>query len=381
MKNSIRLALISVSLVAGSYAAPFMAIGDGAELFITGNLGVRSDDNVLLARNAESDLVFEITPGIDLTFGKNSQVKGSLTLVDAFNNYSDHSELNNNLFGGDFTTKYDDGKLKLGFSTGFHELSQNTVDTAGLNNGKLTRRDVFNVGGDTEVEISQITTVGGGITFKHENYKTRGFTDSDELVVPVNFYYKWTPKVDLSVGYRYRDYQIDTGGSDSADHFFNVGARGEFTPKLTGRIAVGLNTRKLDSGPGDRSKSDLGFDASLAYALSAKTTLQFGGNRDFGTSPQGQQQKNITFNSALTSIISDVWSVNAGLSWRGIEYASTPTSAGRTDDYWEAMVGATYIVNSSIRINGGYTYRNNISDLASSEFKNNVFSISASFRY
>eukprot|EP00456_Euglypha_rotunda_P030593 TRINITY_DN23833_c0_g1_i8.p1 TRINITY_DN23833_c0_g1~~TRINITY_DN23833_c0_g1_i8.p1 ORF type:complete len:377 (-),score=92.96 TRINITY_DN23833_c0_g1_i8:80-1210(-) len=376
MKNSIRLALISVSLVAGSYAAPFMAIGDGAELFVTGGLGVRADDNILLAKNAESDLVFEITPGIDLTFGKNAQVKGSLTLSDTFTNYSDNSSLNNNLFSGDFTTKYDDGKLKLGFNAGFHELSQNTADVRGI--GRLTRRDVFNVGGDTEVEVSQITSISGGISFKHENYKPAGYTDSDELVVPVNFYYRWTPKVDLSVGYRYRDFQVDTLGSDSTDHFINVGARGEFTPKLTGKVAIGLNMRKLDGtvAPGtDKSKDDFGFDASLAYALSPKTTLQFGGNRDYGTSPQGQQQKNLTFNGSLTSIISDDWSVNAGASWRSIDYGT------RTDDYWEFLLGATYIVNSSVRISGGYTYRNYSSDISTSEFKNNVFSISASFRY
>ena len=63
---------------------------------------MRSDDNIFLARNAESDLVFDINPGVDITFGKNAQVKGSLTLVDSFSNYSDNSKLNTNLFSGAF---------------------------------------------------------------------------------------------------------------------------------------------------------------------------------------------------------------------------------------------------------------------------------------
>jgi polysaccharide biosynthesis protein VpsM len=386
MKNSLRITLISVSLAAGSYAAPFMAIGDGAELFLTGTLGVRADDNIFLSsgtalnprlpvsatnpmNSEESDIIFDIAPGVDLTFGKGSQLKGSLTLVDLFTNYSDNSDLNTNLFSGDFVTRYDDGKLKLGFNAGYHELNQNTVDVRAA--GTLVRRDIFSVGGNGEVEISQITSVGGGVEFVHENYKRRGYTDSDTLTIPIDFYYKWTPKLDLSAGYRYRDTQVDIG-SDSTDHFFNVGARGEFSPKLTGKLAVGLNTRNLDRG-GDESA--FGADASFAYEISPKTTLQFGASKDFGTSPTGLQQKNTTINGMVTSKISEEWSVNAGLSWRAIDYGS------RTDDYFEGQLGTTYIINANIRLVGAYVYRNYSSDLANAEFKNNVFSVAANFRY
>lgn len=367
MKNKLRLALISVSLgLTGSYAAPFMAIGDGAELFLTGSLGLRADDNIFLASNSESDIIFDINPGVELTFGKNAQLKGSLTLVDAFANYSDNSDLNTQLFSGDFVTRYDDGKLKLGFNVGYHELNQNTVDVRGL-----VRRDVFSAGANTEVEISQLTSVGAGIAFNNENYKRRGYTDSDSLTIPVDFYYKWTPKLDLSVGYRYRDYQVDIG-DDSTDHFFNIGARGEFTPKLTGKLAVGLNTRKLDRGGDDTM---LGLDASFAYEISPKTSLQFGAGNDFGTSPQGQQQENLTFNAMLVTKISEEWSVNGGLSFRAIDYGS------RTDDYWEGQIGTAYTVNANVKIVGAYVYRQYNSDLRGSDFENNVFSLAANLRY
>jgi polysaccharide biosynthesis protein VpsM len=366
MKNIIRFALLTASLATGSQAAPFVAIGDGAELFLTGSLGVRADDNIFLTGNEESDLIFDIAPGVDLTFGKDAQMKGSLTLIHTFTNYSDNSGLNTNLFSGDFVTRYDDGKLKLGFNVGYHELNQNSVDIRGL-----TRRDAFNAGGNAEVEISQITSVGAGLQFNHENYKRAGYTDSDSLTVPLDFYYKWTPKVDLSVGYRYRDYRIDTG-SDSTDHFFNVGARGEFTPKLTGKFAVGLNTRDLDRG-GDESQ--LGLDASFAYEISPKTSLQVGASNDFGTSPQGDQQKNLTFNGMITTKLSEEWSINGGLSFRAIDYGT------RTDDYFEGQLGTSYIVNANVRIVGAYVYRNYASNLAGSDFTNNVFSVAANFRY
>ena len=368
MKYTLRSLIIAAFTAAAGQAAPFMAIGDGAELFLTGTLGIRADDNIFTAKNATSDVIFDITPGIDLTFGKDQQLQGALTMSVAWSNYSDNSNLNTTLFNGDFVSKYDDGKLKLGFNAGYHELNQNTATVRGL-----TRRDIFSAAGNAEVGISPITSVGGGITFNHENYHpTVGYTDSDSLTVPINFYYKWTEKLELSVGYQYRDYRVDTLGSDSNDHFFNVGARGEFSPKFTGTFRVGLNQRKLDRG-GDENQ--FGVDASFNYEISPKTQLQFGASNDFGTSPSGDQQKNMTINGRVDSKITEEWSVNAGASWRAIDYGT------RTDDFFELTLGTTYVISQQIRIIGGYTYRNYSSDLTASEFKNNVFSIAAAFRY
>lgn len=345
-----------------------MAIGDGAELFLTGNLGVRSDDNIYLGRVAESDLIFDIAPGVDITFGKNAQLKGSLTLVDTFSNYSDNSDLNTNLFAGAFKSDFDDGKLKLGFNLSYTELNQNTFQVRAP---VLVRRDVFVAAGNTEVEISQLSSVGAGVSFTHENYKKGGFTDSDNLTVPIDFFYKWTEKTDLSFGYRYRDYRVDTG-SDSTDHYFNVGARGEFSPKLKGKFSIGLNTRKLDRGGDD---TQLGVESSFAYEISPKTSFDFGVSNDFGTSPLGEQQKNFVLFGTINSKMSEEWSMNVGLSYRSIDYGT------RTDDYLEGTLGANYTVNANVKIFGGYVYRDYASDVAANEFKNNVFSVVASFRY
>ena len=387
MKKLARFVLVSAAFSAHSYAAPFLAIGDGAELFVTGTVGVRADDNIYLSNNRgnatgangivikgkENDIIFDVNPGVELIFGKGSQVSGALTLVDAFANYKDNSDLNTNLFAGDFVTRFDDGKMKLGFNVSYHELNQNTVGARAL-----TRRDVFNTAANGEVAISAITSVSGGVDFVHENYKRDGYTDSDNLSIPLNFYYKWTPKVDLSGGYRYRDYQVDMLGQDSTDHFFNVGARGEFSPKFTGRVAVGVTTRNVSAG---KDYTTLGLDGSFAYEISPKTRLEFGVANDFGTSPQGQQQENFTLNAMVSTKLSTEWSVNAGLSYRAIDYKTSATQRGRSDDYFEGQLGGAYIVNSSVQVVGAYVYRTYSSALVSSEFTNNVFSIAANLRY
>lgn len=375
MNKTIRLVLVSAAIASASQAAPFMAIGDGAELFATGVIGVRADDNVLLEKNGQDDVIFDIAPGLELDFGKGSQLQGSLTLVESFARYMDHDELNTELFAGNFVARWDDGKSKMNFNAGYNELAQNTVDVRAVN-GRLIRRDITSAGVGGEVGVSEITSIAAGVDYRGEDFKdslnSLGYVDSDTLTVPLNVYYKWTPKLDLSLGYQYRDYQADAGALDSTDHFFSIGGRGEFTPMLTGKIAIGYTQRKLDGG-GDSSM--FGVDSSFAYEISPKTTLQFGVTRDFGTSPTGDQQKNLTVNTLVSTKVSEQWSVNGGISFRRITYST------RSDDYWEGTLGAAYVLSANAKIVGGYVHRNYQSDLSASEFSNNVFSVAANLRY
>ncbi|HVU36291.1 MAG TPA: outer membrane beta-barrel protein [Opitutaceae bacterium] len=380
MNKSIRFALITASIVAVGRAAPFMAVGDGAELFATGVVGVRADDNIFLSNSKTSDTIFDVTPGLELDFGKNAQTQGSLTLADNFSMYTQHSGLNTNLFQGDFVTRYDDGKMKMGFDAGYHELNQNTVDVRAADTGRLIRRDIGTADANGEVGVSEITAIGAAVQYRHEYYHPAGYISNDQFTVPVNFYYKWTPKVDLSLGYQYHDFQAKSGSAlDSTDNFYNIGARGEFTPKLTGTFRVGYTERRFS---GNQSNQNLfGLDASFAYEFSPKTTVQFGATNDFGTAPQGQQQKNLTGNVLVTTKINEEFSVNVGLSYRGITYYGLTGPGNRTDDYWEGTIGGAYTINANLRLVGAYTYRNYKTDIAGSEFNNNVLSVAANFRY
>lgn len=375
LKLRMFLAAASVS-TATLQAVPFLAIGDGAELFVTGTVGVRADDNVFLSTNAGrragtpsqviSDTILEITPGLDLTFGKNAQFKGSFASGVAFSNYSDNGRLDTTLANVNFSSNYDDGKLKLTTAAGYNELNQNAVDIRGL-----TRRDQTFFNGGGEISASEKTSVGAKLSFDKVNYKRASYSDTDTLEVPLNVFYKISPKVDLSMGYRYRDTQVQIG-SDSQDNYFNIGARGEFSPKLTGSFNVGYNQRSLTRG---KDEDQFGFNADLAYELTPKTSLNVGASNDFGTSASGAQQKNFSLNGRVSTKLSEVWTVGGGLSYRAIDYLT------RIDDYVEGQISVTYVVNAYVGISGAYAYRNNSSDLSGSEFKNNVFSLSANLRY
>ncbi|HEY0945339.1 MAG TPA: outer membrane beta-barrel protein [Opitutaceae bacterium] len=383
IKNFRNVAIVA-SLSTAAYAAPFLAIGDNAELFLTGTLGVRFDDNVLLTKNNESDTVFEFAPGFSLEFGKNALTKGALTYTETISRFMDNDDLDTELSDVAFRTNYDDSKLKLKFDTRFSQLAQNTRDTrvpvGATGRAALNRRDVFNIGGGGEVNVSEKTSVGAGGRFTSTDYKRPGFVDSDEFSVPVNVYYELTPKVDLSAGLRYRSTDLASGGNDSEDYYYNVGARGEFTPKLSGEFSVGYNQRDVDGG-GD--KSSLGLDSTFTYLYSEKTSFRAALSNDFGVDAAGESQENSILSLGVDSAIAPDLKVGAGITYRRIDYVF----ADYEDDYIEGNLRATYIVNEYFNLFGGYTYRDNdggrefTSVADNPSFTNHVFSFGTQIRY
>ena len=366
-------------------------VGDNAEIFLTGTVGVRSDSNIFLSGrsmpgNAQTrdrdDVVFEVNPGVQLAFGNNSLVKGTLSVTESFTMYSEHEELNDELAAVALNSRYDDGKSQLSFNASFTELNQNTVDTLpGPGNvaNALILRDVFAIGGLGEVSVTEKSSVAIGLQYQQTEFERAAFSDSHVVTIPVNYYYELTPKVDLSLGYRYRD-RSESIRFDTKDHFFSVGARGEFTPKLTGRFAVGVTQRSFSHVSLSRGDKDLlGLDSSLTYAASPKTSVLLGMSNDFDTNSQGHQQQNFAIRASSTTAISAVLSISASAAYRSIDYYEG--SSARIDDYFEGQLGATYVFSENVRVTGAYSYRANKSELPSSDFTGNVVSIAASLRF
>ena len=372
MTNKRRLILLSSITAAPAFAAPFLAIGDNAELFVTARTEARYEDNLTLSSsNEESDEVFEFVPGAELNFGKNSITKGSLVVYERLTAYSSNPELNDTLANVLFKTNYNGAKLNLSTNASFRESSQNTRDARGAS---LVRRDYTNAGVDGEYALTEKSKFALGVAYADTNYKLAGFTDQESVSVPVNYYFAISPKVDLSAGLTYRDTSVDAAGADSEDIYYNVGARGEFTSKLSGSFSVGLNTREYDSGA---DESGLGLKAGLAYDLSPKTALSLDLSRDFetGADSSGIETSAVSF-GARTEVTSAL-SVNASLSYQQLDYLSID----RSDDYIVASVGVSYSYSQNLSFDAGYNFSDNDSDLDASSFTANVFTVGANFRY
>ncbi|HSI09988.1 MAG: outer membrane beta-barrel protein [Rariglobus sp.] len=376
MKHLVRNLSVLGCVGSSAIAAPFLAIGDNAELFVTADTSVAYNDNILLGApgTEREDTILTFIPGFDLQFGKDSQLKGSVVGTATLTSYSDNSNFNNQLLGIGSKVAYQSGGVSLGANLSFNELDQPTVDV--IPAGRLVEREVTNAGVNGEVELSEKISLGSGFTYSKTDYVTPGFTDSEEYNVPVNAYYELTPKVDVSAGVRYTNTQLDAAAPNEFENFYyNVGARGAFTPKLSGAFSVGYNVRTANAGPDDGGS--FGTDASLAYAYTEKTQFTLALSRNYSNSSSGgASYENSQITLGASSAIRADWLLNAAVTYRRLDYQL----GGQADDYIEGTVGATYVINSYLRTSLSYLYRDQSSNIGS-EFTNNVVTLSLSARY
>lgn len=372
MKYHGRLTALLAIAATSLSAAPFVALGDGAELFLTAKVSITSDDNIYL-RHADkiSDVVLDVAPGLDLVFGRQTATQGNVFFSENIVRYSDNDVQNTELANAGFNLKHDDGKMKIDAGASYVESAQNNLGTP----GQIVPITTTGVRALTEIAYSEKTSFAAGVRWDKQDYTTAGYRDSRTFTVPLDVYVATSPKLQTSFGYRYRTTDISNETAvytDSKDHFFNIGARGEFTGKLSGQIRVGYGTVSYDSGV---DSSLLGIESGLTYAYSPKTTYQLNISNDFGTSALGEATKAANFYLSANNKIDEQWSWNAYASYRTTDYPS------RNDDLLAGGVGVAYVYNSTVNFAAGYSYKKNNSDAAAYEFSNNVFNLSANIRY
>jgi len=333
---------------------------------------VQADDNIYLGSSAKSDTIYSFTPGLDLVFGKGSATTGDIYFNEEIRRFSSHTKQDTELASMGAKANYSNGLTKANFNASYAEIAQNQVGAT--LSSDIARRNVTNLGANTEFSVSQKTKFSVGLTYVKTDYVPTAFTSSDIVSVPLDLYYEANPKLDWSLGYGYRSSKLSGSADDNQDNFFNLGARGEFTPKLSGQVRVGLTQRSFDRAG---NQTLFGMQGNLTYQFSEKTSFQLNASNDFANAGTGDSTKNFSLGANASSKLTEEWSVNAGLNWRSIEYPA------RTDDYVEGTIGATYVYNNNLNFSATYTYRNNSSNKASagSEFTNNVFALGASVRY
>lgn len=374
MKNKRPLALLTTLAATPAFAAPFLAIGENAELFVTASTSVRFEDNIDFASvNEESDEIFEFVPGAELTFGKASLTSGSFAIYERFIAYSDNTKYNDELFNAVFESAYTGAKLTLTTNASYRELNQTTQDVQAI----IASTEIA-AGAKAELALTEKSKVGAGVQYNERDYDSAGLADRSTYTIPVNYYFAIRPKLDLSAGVRYRSTDVEQAFSDSEDFYFNVGARGEFTPKLTGNFSVGYTVRDADTAPGiDGDDTLFGFNAGLAYAYSPKTQFTLDASNDFDTASNGGGQEKSSISLGANSQISPALSLRSSVTYQQIDYVGV----SRTDDYLIFNLGATYVLNEHVNFSASYSHYTNESDFAPSEFSANILSLSANFRY
>ncbi len=363
-----------------------ISLGQNTKISLTAELSVRQDDNVFLNSTDEvSDTIIAVTPGIEFRFGQNSLIHGSLNYQNAFTRYVDKSAPDVSLSTADADFGYKSGNLEVISSASFRQMNQNNSELATVGQKSIFRRDVAGFNSSAEARLSAKTSVKTGLNYYKTDYKTGGFTGSQETEVPFKIYLEATPKVSVSAGLAHRWVNPQNGGVSGRDQDYNIGARGDFTAKLNGEFSLNYRTRKV----GNNAAENLwGFNGGVNYEVTPKTVSSLVVASDFSTGALGESLKNSRYAIRISSAPTPQWQLAAGLSYRRVQYGprvfgvnNTPVTLDRDDRFWEGNIQATYLCRSWLSVSADYTLRSNRSNLLAAQFSNNVLSLMVGWRY
>ncbi len=421
--SSSGLLLASFIFPSLSQAAPLVSVGDNVDVFFNGSSSLRWTSNLFRDETDEvEDLVWSVSPGFEVNVGRGvSNADLSIITRYDFLRYHDHSEVDTELFHVRAFGSYKTSRLDLNGSASF---DQNQATSGDVNaRGIVIESDNIAAKLEGEYRVSPKFSFGSGVRYSEVEFTSANVKDRlagrDSITIPVDLFYELTPKVDLILGYSYTHTNVDgtlvptgsfvsfmtppagnyqvysaTGGYETGSHYFNVGARGNLLPKLTGFFRIGYRMRNSDdstlqffarneaiSGISMTNRSDsgmLGMDADFTWAASPKLTARLGLSRDFGVGGEGGSTENSSVDLSASYSINPYWSALANLGYTLREYQG---AANREDNQYNCGVHFAYTPNQYWRFSGGYTFVENDTNAANRSYDSHSLDVSASLRY
>ena len=402
---SLGSALIGAAIFpSATHAAPLVSVGDNVDIFFNGSSSLRWTSNVFRDEdNEQDDLIWSVTPGFDINVGRGLS-NADLSIITRYDivRYQDLDQLDTELFHIKAVGSYQSSRLDLNASIGFDEVKSSTGD---VNVQDLIEWNDFSARLDAEYSISPKLSIGSGVNYRDREYQTyeEYFADRETITVPLDVFYELTPKVDLSLGYAYTKTEVGERNSptgsryvsdyETESNFFNVGARGNLLPKLSGFFKVGYRVRDADdstiqplgldglpSGAPFSTNRDstgmLGLDANFTWTATPKITARLDLSRDFGVGGEGTTTENSRIGTSVNYSIDTNWSATANLAYTLREY-----DGNRDDHQYNLGARLSYVPNQYWRFSGGYNYITNDSNVDDRSYENHMLDLSVNLRY
>ena len=408
------LPLVSMGLLTQgtTSASPLVSIGDSADVFFNGSSSVRWASNIFRDEFSEvDDLYWTLSPGFELNVGRGVS-NADLSVITRYDiiRYQDNDQLDVELFHIKAIGSYRTSRLDLSGTVSFDENKTSSGENNVIND--LIAYDNTAARFGAEYRFSPKFSFGSGVKYREQEYQTfvDRFADREVLDVPFDVFYELTPKVDLTVGYVYTNTDIEkrilptadplvgleTAGYETNSHFFNVGARGNLLPKLSGYFKAGYRVRSSDdsarrnvvlssgattgaalSSTTRDNTGMLGLDADLNWTASPKLQVRLGMSRDFGVGGEGNSTENSSVNLTGMYSINSYFSASSNLGYTLRDY----TDNNREDNQYLAGLRLTYRPNEYWSFATGYTYSDNSSNQANSSYVNHTVDLTATLRY
>ena len=374
MKSSPLSLLAFLAAGPAAMGSPLLSIGEHADLYATVDGSVAYTDNLTLDEFDElDDFRFIVTPGLSFELGRGlTNLDASLRASYGFVRYADNTVFDTELWNVVANANYRGPRYTVGVNGGYVERQQNENDI-NANRTLVTKKDAFG-GADIRYTLSQKFSLGAGGEAQFIDYDGGNNLDRDRYTVPVNLFYELTPKLDATVGLRYRQTDVD-GGTDTDDYFYNVGLTGALTEKFSTTFKVGYQDRNFT---GDQSsEGTFSLVSASNYDLSTRTNVRLYLDRDFAVAGDGNSVERTSARVTVFYLFTPRLSGNLTGAYTYSDYQTTP----RDDDTYRVRVGTDYRINTLWSLEAFYTFRDNDSNQRGSSFTENLVQVGANFRY
>ena len=362
-------------------ASPLISLGPNSGLFFNGSVALEYQSNIFLddpelsGSSGEDEFAYIFSPGVELNFGDGTADNNVVIIVrEDFKTYNEKSALDTENLFFLLSLTYTRAPVNIEASANFFELVQNTADVNRL--GALTESEMTLVNFRGEYEFSAKTSVEGKFGYFRTHYITAGPIDNTVLEFPVNIYYAYSSKLDVSFGFRYRHTDIPNRPSNE-DTFVNIGLRGELTPKLDATIQIGVIHRELGN-IALKDDTSPGINSTFTWFPTELTTVDASIKFDYSTGGTAATLKNTGATVAVLHSFTPLIIGNAVLSYNNAEYRD---GLGRVDDSYNAALSIIYSPNDYMTFMASYSYMKNESNTIGGNFDNSALRITASLRY
>ena len=377
----------AIYLPSSIQASPLVSVGDNAEILLNASAGATWQSNVSRTETEEiEDLIWTLSPGVKLNVGRGvSNADFSVTTRYDIVQYTDNGEFDNETFHVRASGSYKGSRLSLRARAGFDENKSTTgFDGEGNPRGELIEAELVEASVNGEYRVSSKFSFAAGFEYDERDYVTqkRFFSDREAITLPFDIFYEFTPKVDLSVGYRYKttDFAGREARAEDAytreEHDFNVGARGDLLPKLNGFFRVGYSQSESDRASRGASDGIFSLKADLNWAATPKLNTKLELSRRFGAGGNGFTTENTSANLSARYAINSNWSGSGNLSYTIRDYHD-----GREDDQYRAGVRLTYVPDLYWQFSSGYSYNTNESNVRTAGYTNHMLDLKVALRY
>ena len=337
---------------------------------------VEYETNVFQVPNhPQDDVIFKTIPGfvVDYTFGPHSVSAGYRAEILNYVTLTNQDTVNNIMA---FQLRLDFPRWLLTLKDDFTQT--NDPPTSELSGPVKSTTNVLTPAAEFRVTTRFSTALAYSWTrVRYEDPSIGDLIDRDEHVIAGSVYWKFVPKADVGLSYRFdrADFTV-SGDRDFDSHEVRVGLRGDLTAKLSSTLYVGYEWRVADHSD-QLSWNGFTFGGDISYRPTERTTITLSTGRKPEESTFLTTPFYITSNATLAvqhqllPKLSIGGRVGGGINDYPTKQTVGATTDWRRDGFLAAGVQADYSIQPWLRVGFEYLLTRRSSNFDAFDFVDN----------